>query len=427
MAKFKYLDKLYVHIDEAFKDFYNAMLNDIRLSVFFDNKQQIINLIEKQKKQFTASLQMEKELLKEVYIKLGEFHYDLRIPYVDFIKGAEILQEHFLLNTQKIEASPHLMDEIFEYFKLMRAYTSKGYLNRMISEDKKDIEEFFNYSTYKDNSNLPKAIVLEKVKWLGELLSCIENNLDYDIDSHNEVLNTWMGYLKFLSLEKKQFIENLQHRILINTQNLFYFLKREEYLEILPLYTSLLSVYKLTLMMNNAITLEYANKVIDDMKLDSLSQLYRKDLFEEILAKELSALGRIEGYKFSVVFIDLDDFKNINDTYGHYSGDKVIEKIGESIRKNIRASDFAFRIGGDEFALILKGTQKENAKKVASKIQADFSSYKFIFNDEINFSLTCSIGIIDQDNKSKSTVEMIHKEVDKKLYESKKSGKNKIS
>lgn len=78
------------------------------------------------------------------------------------------------------------------------------------------------------------------------------------------------------------------------------------------------------------------------------------------------------------------------------SGDKVIEQIGELIRKNIRASDIGFRIGGDEFAIIFKHATKEQAKKVCEKIKADFTTYKFIFNDKISFTVHLSIGIEDK-------------------------------
>ena len=139
MKIFIHLKKLVPYIDEAFEAFYNTMLNDLKLSVFFENDEQIKNLILKQKEFFSNSLSIPSDNLKTMYIKLGEYHYDIRIPYVDFIKGTDILEEHFLLNSQKFEKPVELMEEIFDYFKIMKSYTAKGYLNRMLSEDKRDI------------------------------------------------------------------------------------------------------------------------------------------------------------------------------------------------------------------------------------------------------------------------------------------------
>jgi diguanylate cyclase (GGDEF)-like protein len=420
MKRFKLLDNLIPHIDEAFASFYDIMLNDVRLSVFFENSEQIKYLIQKQKEHFVASLNMPITQLKMSYIKLGEYHYDLRIPYVDFIKGTDILQESFLLNVQKYHNRVDVMDEIFIYFKIMKAFTAKGYLNKMIKEDKRDIESFFEQTTIETDTYLPKTIVMQKISWLKELLHSIEIDREFEIDTEDNLLSQWLREAEFLTFEKRAFFEDLEQRIVLNAKNLFYFLHREEYLEILPLYTSLLSIYKLTLMMNNAVTIECASKIIEDMKLDSLTQLFRKDLFEELLKKEVSLVE--QDYHISVAYIDLDDFKGVNDNYGHYSGDKVLEKMGELIRKNIRASDIGFRIGGDEFAIIFKDASKESAKNVCEKIKADFRSYEFVFNDEINFKVSISVGVAQF--REGETIKEFLEDVDRKLYQAKREGKN---
>ena len=426
MKIFIHLKKLVPYIDEAFEAFYNTMLNDLKLSVFFENDEQIKNLILKQKEFFSNSLSIPSDNLKTMYIKLGEYHYDIRIPYVDFIKGTDILEEHFLLNSQKFEKPVELMEEIFDYFKIMKSYTAKGYLNRMLSEDKRDIESFFEQTTSDQETYLPKAIVLEKIQWLKSLLNSIENDEDFDFNKNEGIFNQWSKEVQFFSLEKRNFFEDLEKRIIINTQNLFYFLKKEEYLEILPLYSSLLNIYKLTLMMNNALTLEYANKVIEEMKIDSLTKLFRKDIFEEILQKELAFAKRDNKYKISIAYLDLDNFKSINDNFGHYTGDKVLEKLGECINNDIRGSDIAFRIGGDEFAIIFKGATKQQAKNVCKKIKVDFTSFEFIFNEEITFSVGLSIGISEFLLEGKEDMQKLLESVDKKLYEAKNRGKNQI-
>lgn len=426
MKIFIHLKKLVPYIDEAFEAFYNTMLNDLKLSVFFENDEQIKNLILKQKEFFSNSLSIPSDNLKTMYIKLGEYHCDIRIPYVDFIKGTDILEEHFLLNSQKFEKPVELMEEIFDYFKIMKSYTAKGYLNRMLSEDKRDIESFFEQTTSDQETYLPKAIVLEKIQWLKSLLNSIENDEDFDFNKNEGIFNQWSKEVQFFSLEKRNFFEDLEKRIIINTQNLFYFLKKEEYLEILPLYSSLLNIYKLTLMMNNALTLEYASKVIEEMKIDSLTKLFRKDIFEEILQKELAFAKRDNNHKISIAYLDLDNFKSINDNFGHYTGDKVLEKLGECINNDIRGSDIAFRIGGDEFAIIFKGATKQQAKNVCKKIKVDFTSFEFIFNEEITFSVGLSIGISEFLLEGKEDMQKLLESVDKKLYEAKNRGKNQI-
>lgn len=425
MAHFKHLHELLEHSENAFKLFYDAMLGDTRLSIFFENQEQIDRLIQKQKEHFKATLFMENEQIKQSYIRLGEFHYDLRIPYVDFIKGSDILEEYFLLHTHQISPSRDLMDEIFSYFKMMKAFTAKGYLNRMLLEDKKDLEEFFIHSASPNGSMFPKNIVSEKLSWLQNMLHAIETNSEFTVEESSQILENWLAELSFIPPAKRKFFEDLDKRIVLNTHNLFYFLKKEEYLEILPLYTSLLSIYKLTLMMNNAITIEYANKVIEEMRFDTLTGLYRKDIFEEILKKEMALVWRDKNHTFTLIYVDVDNFKQINDTFGHYSGDKVLEKLGETIRNSIRSSDMAFRIGGDEFAVILKKSSQENGRKVAQKIRGDFGSLEFTFNDKTVFSVGLSIGV--NEYKDGMSFEHFIDETDKKLYQAKHRGKNQIS
>ena len=226
MKVFIHLKNLIPYIDEAFEAFYDTLLSDLKLSVFFENDNQIKSLILKQKDFFYKSLTISDDNLKLMYIKLGEYHYDIRIPYVDFIKGTDILEEHFLLNSQKYEKPIDLMEEIFEYFRIMKSYTAKGYLNRMLSEDKRDIESFFEQTNLNQETYLPKAIVLEKIQWLRNLLNSIENDEDFDLNKNESIFNQWYKEVQFFTLEKRTFFEDLEKRIIINTQNLFYFLKK---------------------------------------------------------------------------------------------------------------------------------------------------------------------------------------------------------
>jgi hypothetical protein len=209
MTKFKHLHYIVGDIDAAFKGFYNAMLSDKKLSIFFENDHQIKMLIEKQKMHFKATLDMSEEVLKKSYVKLGEFHYDIRIPYVDFIKGSTMLEEYFLLHIPVMDSTRDIMDDIFEYFKIMQAYTAKGYLNRMISEDKKDIDEFFKYSYQEEDASFSSSIAYDKIKWLKSLLDAIEEEKDISFDENEGILREWLSETNSISLEKKAFLQDL--------------------------------------------------------------------------------------------------------------------------------------------------------------------------------------------------------------------------
>ena len=291
----------------------------------------------------------------------------------------------------------------------------------MLSEDKRDIESFFEQTTSDQETYLPKAIVLEKIQWLKSLLNSIENDEDFDFNKNEGIFNQWSKEVEFLSLEKRNFFEDLEKRIIINTQNLFYFLKKEEYLEILPLYSSLLNIYKLTLMMNNALTLEYANKVIEEMKIDSLTKLFRKDIFEEILQKELAFAKRDNKYNLSIAYLDLDNFKSINDNFGHCSGDKLLFSLGSVITSSIRKDDFVFRFGGDEFVIVFPNADKEQATKIIRRIQESISAINQ--KEKLPFYISISYGISEYNGKTKIKINEFIKNADIAMYQNKNLNK----
>jgi len=424
MPQFPNIHKIVPYVNDAFAFFYDTMLKDGRLIVFFSSEAEVRALIEKQKAFFVASLQLPHAQMRETYTRLGEYHYQLQIPYIDFIKGAEILQEQFILRAHKADQDG-LMREIFDYFKKMTAFTAKGYLNKMLDTDRQDINLFNANIETVDQTYLPNKITLNKINWLRGMLDAIKNNVDWS-EKTREYFEIWRQELAFVPEHKRKFFQDMEERILHDTQNLFYFLKKQEYTEILPLYTSLLNIYKLSLILNNAMTIEYANKIIDDMKLDQLTLLFRKDLFETMIIKEMALVQRDPEYRFSVAFIDLDDFKTVNDRYGHLNGDKVLEVLGESIRKHTRISDMGFRIGGDEIAVLLKDAGAPEAVRVCRKIKDAFTLHDFTPEGHAPFCVSISIGIHEYNHRNQKPFELFFKAIDRNLYAAKDAGKNRI-
>ena len=121
---------------------------------------------------------------------------------------------------------------------------------------------------------------------------------------------------------------------------------------------------------------------------------------------------------FYIATFDIDDFKHINDTYGHDMGDKVLIEITNEIRNSIRKTDLLFRIGGEEFMIIFSKTVMQEAYKVVEKTRVDISNMSIIENEKI----TISIGITEV--KKDDTPNLIYERADKLMYKSKKNGKN---
>ncbi|MDW5299104.1 MAG: sensor domain-containing diguanylate cyclase [Sedimentibacter sp.] len=127
--------------------------------------------------------------------------------------------------------------------------------------------------------------------------------------------------------------------------------------------------------------------------------------------------------KFSVVMIDIDNFKNINDTYGHVYGDKALSRISKSIAKCIRNSDYIGRYGGDEFLLICPGIGKSEAVDVAERIRSSIENTPFLLEDDIKANITMSLGVNECNSNDNSFMDVV-KNADKCLYYAKGKNRN---
>jgi len=154
---------------------------------------------------------------------------------------------------------------------------------------------------------------------------------------------------------------------------------------------------------------------------DHLTNLYNRRYMEEFLKNELEASKRYN-YAFSVVMVDLDDFKKINDTYGHDSGDEVLKAVAEIMRANMRKADVICRYGGEEFLILMPKTPKENACKCMEKIKKMIEQKKFVFNGSM-VQITASFGISSYPEDSSDIQDLLVLS-DIRLYRAKRQGKN---
>ena len=125
---------------------------------------------------------------------------------------------------------------------------------------------------------------------------------------------------------------------------------------------------------------------------------------------------------FSLILFDIDDFKKVNDGYGHLVGDEVLINLVKLVNENIRETDTLYRIGGEEFIIICKNTVKLDAINIAEKLRKKVEESLIVIK---NKTITISIGVtevIENDNENS-----IYKRVDDNLYISKNSGKNRIT
>ncbi|MFT5661396.1 MAG: diguanylate cyclase (GGDEF)-like protein [Sulfurimonas sp.] len=166
-------------------------------------------------------------------------------------------------------------------------------------------------------------------------------------------------------------------------------------------------------------------KLKEQANRDPLTNMYNRRYFADFAEKIISITKRTNE-PLSLLMIDIDDFKRINDTYGHNIGDNVIIFLAETITLFTRESDIAARFGGEEFAIILPNTSTENAVKLAEKLRLRIEKMNFQENDT-NIKFTISIGVDAFNHQSDTNISESLNRADKALYQSKTSGKNKVS
>lgn len=153
---------------------------------------------------------------------------------------------------------------------------------------------------------------------------------------------------------------------------------------------------------------------------DELTGLFNRRFFWEMLQKEVNRSFR-KKIVYSLVMIDIDNFKSINDTYGHMVGDEVLKAIAETLQKELRKSDTVARFGGEEFIILLPETDAQQAFYVADKVRSIIGSISF---PEIKRKVTVSAGVAD--SSESDDYEALIVISDERLYKAKNTGKNRV-
>ncbi|MBC8287091.1 MAG: diguanylate cyclase [Nitrospinae bacterium] len=156
---------------------------------------------------------------------------------------------------------------------------------------------------------------------------------------------------------------------------------------------------------------------------DGLTGLFNRRFFDEALEGEMNRVQRYDG-RFSLIFFDLDNFKNLNDTYGHQAGDLTLKQVAEIMMLEKRTEDFVCRYGGEELVLILPETRKINALVIAERIRQKVEELKLEFDGQ-SFGLTLSGGVASYPTDAKDAKSLIHA-ADIALYQAKENGKNRV-
>jgi diguanylate cyclase (GGDEF)-like protein len=155
---------------------------------------------------------------------------------------------------------------------------------------------------------------------------------------------------------------------------------------------------------------------------DPLTGVLNRSTLQSVFQKEM-ALSKRHHADLTLLMLDIDSFKKVNDTYGHVMGDKALIALTQCIKETARESDHIFRLGGEEFAILLSSTDLEGANLLAERLRKAVQNID-IQQAEKSFNFTVSIGLAQQ--QADDTLEAIMHRADRALYEAKKTGRNRV-
>jgi diguanylate cyclase (GGDEF)-like protein len=178
------------------------------------------------------------------------------------------------------------------------------------------------------------------------------------------------------------------------------------------------TLYRVVITLTDISEIEFERKnLIIDATTDPLTKVANRLKFDTLLQQQIELSNRYN-HNFCLILLDIDNFKKINDTYGHTTGDQVLETLAKILRKNVRKSDTVARWGGEEFAIILPHTKLVTGSRIAEKLRKKIADANF---DAVP-RVSCSFGVAEY-KRGMDTEQFLHL-VDNRLYQAKKSGKN---
>lgn len=239
-------------------------------------------------------------------------------------------------------------------------------------------------------------------------------------ESTNTILNTNKNALSYVSTDKKiyinsRFIEEF-HWYLIVEHNAFKSEKKLIKIFIINILISIIVTIAVLLIAHVAFN-RYQSKLVLMASTDKLSGLLNREAFDPIINNNMEQCKRKKN-SLSLILLDIDHFKNVNDTYGHLTGDKIIQHISQICKLHSRESDAVCRWGGEEFIIMLPDTPIGGAKKIARRIQNNLMS------SSIEPKVTISFGITTY--QPNELLDDFLNRADNALYQAKRNGRNRI-
>jgi diguanylate cyclase (GGDEF)-like protein len=304
-----------------------------------------------------------------------------------------------------------------------------GNVNLIVEKAKKNIHDYpllqleaiFAYSCASRIAFLQSDIIheLEPLNKVAPLSGFFTFGEIFHKNAKNNFLNVSLTILGLSENANEQVLHS-QHKSTVKEEEKNFFTNK--HFIVLDALTNLSNTVIEELNNANKKLEEVQNKLTEQANHDYLTNLYNRRYFNEV-AQGFLQVAKREGNNFSVMMLDIDKFKVINDTYGHLIGDEVIKALSAILIGNTRSADIVSRFGGEEFAILLPSTDTQGSFEIAEKLRRIVQHHRVrIENHNIKFTISIGISSINHHN-DKHITEALDR-ADKALYEAKENGRN---
>ena len=376
----------------------------------------------------TLSRSFEEKEMLTLFENLAKFKISLDLPYVIVTNELFTLKNIILTKMLNEDSSKEIL-KLISLFKKINDKLAYIYLTSYIEK----LLTINNVRISSFSDLIDKSIIKyyeSHLIWISDLAVCIRDKNQYEFPELDEQL---CHFGQWLHSDAKKIIQNDTKHNNINTlhSNLHFFGRKiHNYVEKDEYHLLITYLEKCELIsLNIGAELALINNILLNRKVtkDALTGALSRESLSSIFESQYE-LSLATDSPFVLAMCDLDNFKSINDTYGHIAGDKLLQKFVSIVKEHLRNSDIIVRYGGEEFIILLPTLKKNRAFDVLEKIRKSFEE-NILYLDEQEIKATVSIGITEINPEDVFNQIFLEEHVaiaDKKLYRAKNSGRNKV-
>lgn len=417
-------------IDEILEELQTEIM-DANSKIFYDHKEKETILV-LYKQAMSAIFANDQANTIKTFIVLANTKLLQYIPHTIIFNEITFIKNK-MANEVLLQKDATKLYDLFELFRLVENKIAEIFLSAYTKELKNKNELRIKAIEIFEEKRVIKYYEHHLI-WLNQLadaISPLSGEFFPEIDPMICEFGQWLDCDAKLNLINKQQYQNLcdaHNKLHLFSSRIKSLIASKNEIEYMLILSMLLKCEYLSIDIGIELSFIKSSEYMQNAQYDALTNVLNRHYLNDIYENEFK-LSKLTGKIFCIAMCDLDHFKDINDTYGHDSGDIVLKSFANNLKSSLRGTDFIIRYGGEEFIIIFPATTLENGVRYLERFRQNLEHLDIKVQDE-NIHITSSFGIVEIDpnnaDKYKFDIESSIHKVDQKLYLAKKNGRNRI-